>query len=170
METIFLNGLMPDRHGHFIRRLAARHVLAGSRLPDFPDGAGPGLLEFETGEDLGPEIVAADIPRRLEEEAACLAACLTEDVRNNPRGPGPDWHLDPGQIQETLQGKVAQMLLAKLKFRIFQRRHPVDLVISGSDYSFHSRPIALAARDTGIPTLNRKHGFPFTRTTPGFVK
>ncbi len=170
MKTIFLNGLMPERHGHFVRRLAARHTIAGTRLPDLEGVPDLNLLPFETGEDISAEIAAADIPRRLEEETRRLVDCLQEDLTHSPQGRDGGIRLDPQYVQQTLRGKVAQVLLMDLKFRLFARQYPVDLVISGSDYAVQARPIALCARRLGIPTLNLEHGFFFSRTAPDFVR
>ncbi len=170
MKTVFLNGLMPERHGHFMGRVAAEYTVAGTQLPDLSGVPGRSVLDFMEAGDMAAEIVAAGIAGRLEEQTAQLADRLARDIRHSPHSPPEGWTPAPQYVQEVLRGKVAGALVARLRFREFHRKHPVDLVISGSDYAAHARPIVLEARQLEIPTLNLEHGFFFTRTAPGFVR
>jgi hypothetical protein len=163
LSTIFLNGLMPDRHSLFIRRLAARHTVAGTHLDGLTDLRAGRFLDYAADRDLMRSPLAEGFEGRLAEQIRILAGNLAADLRSSPVGPGPDWRLDPAFIEESLRPRVTALLTQDLRFRVFAQQHPVDLVVSGSDYASHSRVIALAARDMGLPTLNLEHGFFFNQ-------
>lgn len=163
MSTIFLNGLMPDRHGFFIRRLAGRHTVAGTHLEGLTDLPVGQVIDYAAERGMMRSPLAAGLDRRIDEQLRLLVESLAADLRFSPVGPGPDWRLDPRFIQESLRPRVIDLVTQDLRFRDFVQHHPVDLVISGSDYASHSRAIALAAREMGLPTLDLEHGFFFNQ-------
>jgi hypothetical protein len=163
MSTIFLNGLMSDRHGLFIRRLAARHMVAGTHLEGLADLPVGQVIDYAADLGMMHSPLAEGFDLRLVEQIRILAENLAADLRASPVGPGPDWQMDPEFIEESLRPRVTELVTQDLRFRVFTQHHPVDLVVSGSDYASHSRVIALAAREMGIPTLNLEHGFFFNQ-------
>lgn len=170
MSIIFLNGLMTDRHDVFIRHLSTRYTLTGTRLAPLMDD--PSMTIIDYMDDLGilDSPLAEGMKERLEEQTQVLAANLAADVCLSPVGPEPGWQLSEAEIQETIRPRVIDMMVQELRFRVFVQQHPVDLVISGSDYGSHARVIARVAREMGIPTLDLEHGFFFNHITPEYTR
>lgn len=170
MSTLLLNGLMPDRHWRFIQRLGERHTLCGPLVDRLADRLPGPTIGFEENADYRNTPGAADLIRRLEDETRNLAESLAADVRHSPALARENWQADPAFVQQTLRPRVAQALIQDLQFRTFVDRHPVDLVISGSDFAAHARVMARAARRAGIRTLDIEHGFFFNHITPEYAR
>lgn len=171
MSLLFLNGLMPERHGEFIRALGRRHTLAGTRLRSLTGEPGLSLIDYlddgwlaaappATGSE-APGALDARIEARTRELAASLAADLAATQSDAHLAAAPDER----EIAALVRPRVARLVQDESRFLAFAAAHPVDLVISGSDFSSHSRPIARAARRLGLPTLDLEHGFFFSRLT-----
>ncbi len=161
MKTIFLNGVMLDRCAVFVNRLARRYRVAAPGL----SSGDPALNLMDSLAVAGPPTDAqkADTARRMEEQTSALAASLADDLTAVAPSFAPGWQVPRAMVQQDLQPRVEKILGDELAFRNFVARQPVDLVISGSDYSSHSRVTAMVAREMGIPTLNLEHGFFFMR-------
>ncbi len=164
MSLLFLNGLMPERHGGFIRALGRRHVLAGTRLRPLADEPGLQLLDYADDRYLAAVTLAALAPR-LDEQTRALAASLARDLAATQTDARLAAAPDAREIAALVRPRVERLLKEELRFRAFLAEHPVDLVISGSDFSSHSRVIARVARRLGLPTLDIEHGFFFSRLT-----
>ena len=170
MSLVFINGLMPDRHGLFLRRLAAEHTLAGTNLGELADDPNVDTISYVDDQQVLASPLARDLEARLDEQTALLAENLARDVGASPVGPPPGWRLDDRTIRDDIRPRVAAILLQELRFELFRQQHPVDMVISGADYGSHARVIARAARAEGTLTLDLEHGFFFTRTAPQYVR
>lgn len=163
MSLLLLNGLMPERHECFIRTLGRAHTLAATRwgkLAGDPtlrtiDYMDDGLLQG------APEL--AELPALVDAQVRVLAGSLAADLGANPLDPRAGQPLTSAEVDERVRPRVERLLLEELRFRRFTQAHPVDMVISGSDFSSHSRIIAHTARALGIPTLDIEHGFFFSR-------
>jgi hypothetical protein len=164
-KIIFLNGLMPERHGHFIRSLGRRYTLCGTRLAPFQDDPDLEVLPFSTDARNLSQEAALEVQRRLAADTRTLVESLEEDVVHSLIGPETGWQLDEAFIDEKLRPRVAQLLLTEAAFRRFAEENEVSLVISGSDYGSHARVIARVARQLDLPTLNLEHGFFFNHVT-----
>lgn len=170
MSTLLLNGLMPERQETFIRTLGRHHTVTGTRLTSFQSDPQVRFLPYNPDTLLAGSLLGREIQDRQGDECRELAASLAADIVHSPLGPESGWKLDDALVHELVRPKVAAMLLDEARFRVFLEENPVDMVISGSDYSSHSRVIARTARAMGLPTLNLEHGFFFTRTAPDHVR
>jgi hypothetical protein len=170
MKTLFLNGLMPERHGQFIRFLGRRHRITGTRLESFRQETDLNLIPFPQDLSQVDQQRARELQRRLVEDTASLAEHLAADANLATRAPVASPDLDPETVEKILRPRVAQVLLVEAAFEAFADREPLDMVISGSDYASHARGIALAARRRKIPTLDLEHGFFFNNLTPDYLR
>ncbi len=166
MKTIYLNGLMVERCQVFTEALARRFIVVAPGLRY--DANNPDLhlvdARAETGQ-IGPA-ARRDFVQRVVEQSAVLAGSLASDLVAADVGFSTDWQVPEEFINSEILPKVERLQTAETVFQDFHARQPVDLVISGSDYGSNARPVALAARELGIPTLNIEHGFFFTRCDP----
>jgi len=165
MKTLFLNGLMPERHGRFIRRLAEKYILTGTRLGEFQ--ADPAINTIDYGIDL-PTPDSALAAAQVQEQTRILAADIAADISVSPLGPPTGWQLGTQEIEKNIRPRVVRLLLQEIHFRAFLAQHPVDMVISGADYSGQARIIARLARRLGLPTLDLEHGFFFNSFAPDY--
>lgn len=170
MKTVYLNGIMLDRCSVFVTMLARRFKVA---LPGWSNaGADPDLHLFNPLAMLAPPTAEQerDHARRVSTETAVLAGSLAADLQATAVGLAPEWQVPAEYVTSSLVPSVAGLLRREDDFRRFQAIHPVDLVISGSDYGVASRSVVLAAKKLGIPTLNIEHGFYFSRFNPELVR
>ncbi|MBK7047622.1 MAG: hypothetical protein IPH48_14180 [bacterium] len=165
MSLIFLNGLMPERHGQFMRELGRVHTLAGTRMGALADNPDVTTIAYYDDRRLQAPAVIQDLESRVAEQTAILATNLATDMGAGIQSPLAGAPLSAREIAEVVRPRVARVLLEELRFRTFVRDHPVAMVISGSDFASHSRVIARTARQLGIRTLDLEHGFFFNRVT-----
>lgn len=163
MKTLYLNGLMMNRCGTFLEQLARRFQVAAPGLAASLPDADLHVVDSRTVAGSPTPEQLQQHARRVASEAQTLAAVMSEDLAAAGLSCGPEWRLPPDVVRSRLVPRVSHVLGLELEFRNFVARHPVDLVISGSDYGSHSRIITLVARELGIPTLNLEHGFFFSR-------
>lgn len=171
MSLLFLNGLMPERHGGFIRALGSRHVLAGTRLQSLAGEPGLRLLDYPDERQLASSPWLAGLGALVEARTRELAASLAGDLAATQAATQSATHAAAGlaappdehEIAELVRPRVERLLRDELRFRAFADQHAVDMVISGSDFSSHSRVVARVARRLGLPTLDIEHGFFFSR-------
>ncbi len=168
MKTVFINGLMPLRSRIFIRALCREFTVVGSGFEALAED--PEIQVIEPAAVIGEMDYKQD-PEFLQEiadQAEILAACLVRDAAASPLGPPADWTLGRQKYLEMVVPRVAFLLHRARVFRDFQARQPVHMLISGADYSSHSRPMVLAAKNLGVPTLDIEHGFFFTQMFAAF--
>jgi hypothetical protein len=163
MSLLFLNGLMPERHECFIRTLSRSHTLAATRWGKLAGDPALDVIDYMDDSRLqgSPELAA--LPALVVAQMRVLADSLAADLGANPLAPRADQPLTPAEINDLVRPRVERLLLEQLRFRRFAQEHQVGMVISGSDFSSHSRIIARTARALGIPTLDVEHGFFFSR-------
>ena len=163
MSLLFLNGLMPERHGQLIRTLGRGHVLAGTRLESLAGDPDLRIIDYLDERRLAASPLLADLEANLAAQTRVLAGSLSADLAAIARGAQPAAPLDEPEIAEAVRPRVARLLMDELRFLAFVQEHPVDMVLSGSDFGSHSRVVARTARRLGIPTLDIEHGFFFSR-------
>lgn len=170
MSLLFLNGLMPERHGQFIRTLGRGHVLAGTRLEALAGDPDLRIIDYLDDRRLASSPLLVDLEANLTEQTGILADSLSADLAATSGDPRLAAPLAAREIAEVVQPRVARLLMDELRFLAFAQEHPVDMVISGSDFGSHSRVVARTARRLGIPTLDIEHGFFFSRLTGDYAR
>jgi hypothetical protein len=163
VSLLFLNGLMPERHGGFLRALGRHHTLTGTCVPAL--AGEPGLQLIDYLDDRRLPSLLADLVPRVAAGTRELAASLAIELAATQTDAGLAAAPDEREIAELVRPRVFRLVQEELRFRAFVAEHPVDMVLSGSDFSSHSRVIARTARRLGIPTLDIEHGFFFNRLT-----
>ena len=163
MSLLFLNGLMPERHECFIRTLGRAHTLAATRWGKLAGDPALRTIDYLDDRYLEEAPGRAALPARVQEQVHVLAASLAADLRAHPLAARVAHPLSTAEVEDLVRPRVERLLREELRFGRFAQAHPVGMVISGSDFSSHSRIIARAARAQGIPTLDIEHGFFFSR-------
>ena len=163
MSLLFLNGLMPERHECFIRTLGRAHTLAATRLGRMAGDPTLRVVDYLDDSRLRASPLLAGLPAQVEAGVCALADSLATDLRANPLAPRAEQPLTAAEIDDLVRPRVARLLMEELRFRLFAQEHRPAMVISGSDFSSHSRVVARTARSLGIPTLDIEHGFFFSR-------
>jgi hypothetical protein len=168
MKTVFINGLMPLRSREFIRALCREFVVVGTGYGALADD--PGITVIEPTDVIG-EIDFNNDPaflKRIVDQAEVLTGCLVRDAAASPLGPPEGWDLGRQKHIQMIVPRVAHLMNQMQIFRNFHHHQPVHMLISGADYSSHSRPVVLAARKLDVPTLDIEHGFFFTQMFSAF--
>ena len=162
MKTVFINGLMLDRSRALIRALCREFTVVGLGCQGLIED--PEITIHDPSEFLGKMDFAGnqEFRSRVASQIKVLGEKLARDVSASPLGPPEGWSLSPQQYSQMVVPRVAHLLQLGQIFRDFHAHQPVHMLISGSDYSSHSRPMVLAARDLGVPTMNIEHGYFFS--------
>ena len=163
MKTIYINGLMRERCGDFLNRLAGRFRVVGEGLRPLTQAPHLHFVDPGAGREKPAEAEVQEQARSVIRQTEELAAHLAADLKQAGLCPDAGWQVPAEVIRNDLLPRVNVLMRRERLFRDYHARHGVDLVISGSDYGGHSRPVALAARELGVPTLNLEHGFFFSR-------
>jgi len=162
MKTVYLNGLMPGRSRTLIRALCREFRVVGTGYQIINDD--PDINVHEPADIVGEFVFAGnqDFLKNIVTQAEILSENLSRDVSISPLGPAEGWVMNKDKQAQMILPKVAHLLHQTQVFREFHAQEPVHMLISGADYSSHSRPIVLAARELGVPTLDIEHGFFFS--------
>lgn len=163
MKTIYLNGVMLDRCSEFVGMLARRFQVAAPGLellrenPDLQVINALTAVEKRSADDVQAR------SRNMERHSAELMEQVRLDLTSLGLASVADQALASQEVRKDLVTRTARVLDLEDGFRRFHAAHPVDMVISGSDYGSHSRSVVMAAKELGVPTLNIEHGFYFMR-------
>ena len=162
MKTVFLNGLMPGRSRALIRALCREFIVVGTGYQIINDD--PDINVIEPSDIVGEFDFAGnqEFLKNIVSQSEILSENLSRDVSISPLGPAPGWVMSQEKQSQMILPKVAHLLHQAQVFREFHKQQPVHMLISGADYSSHSRPIVLAARKLNVPTLDIEHGFFFS--------
>ncbi len=162
MKTVFINGLMLPRSKELVRALCREFIVVGIGFKDLNESLGTNVVDpfdsiketdFMHDKDFVDEVVA---------QTKILNENLSRDVSVSPLGPAPGWSLDKHKHEQVVMRKVANILYQMQVFKKFNALQPVHMLISGADYSSHSRPLVMVAKDLNIPSLDVEHGFFFS--------
>ncbi len=161
MKTVFINGLMAERSIVLMRALCREFTVVRIGYQDMNDD--PEITIHEPSEFVGEFDFTGneDFTKHIIFEADILSRNLARDACISPLGPPEGWSLPKQKHLQMILPKVANLLAKVQIFRDFHAHQPVHMLISGADYSSHSRPVVLAARDLGVPTLDIEHGYFF---------
>ncbi len=161
MKTVFINGLMADRSMVLIRALCREFTVFGTGYQALNDD--PEITIHEPSDIIGTFDFAGneEFTQRIVAQAEILSSNLARDASVSPLGPPEGWSLGRQKHLQMILPRVAHLMHQVQVFRDFQAQQPIHMLISGADYSSHSRPLVLAARDLGVPTLDIEHGFFF---------